>query len=396
MRHKRGLVSIADSRVIHVDALNCAGIALANDESLKAVHPGDHRVLRHRCCRLDRLHRALASRALALALCTLRACGLLSPPLHGLFDGCEQLRRCRVCGRNKGVLQQRDGGRALFGVLDETRGNKGLKGVGPVVGLVQRRGRLRGDHEDCPHRMDVCMWRAALGHLDGGDAKRPNVRKTVVSDFLNHFGSHPEWCADHRVALGHRVRELPGDTKVRKLGLALLVEENVASLDIAMDFPLAVEILEALERGLDNRRDFILLECLVPEPNNVGHRASCAVLHDYPEVGALEVAPEVLNNEVVLALLHDADLLHDVLKIRVHQDLLDGDELARGLVQPLVDCTIGSLAELLEDLENLIGIPHEGILIELDSSVVARHSLLSGSGHGPQSREVLNAKNALR
>lgn len=56
-----------------------------------------------------------------------------------------------------------------------------------------------------PHRVDVCVGRLAFGHLYSCDAQRPDVCHTVVADLLDHLRSHPEWCADNRVAFCHGV-----------------------------------------------------------------------------------------------------------------------------------------------------------------------------------------------
>ena len=53
---------------------------------------------------------------------------------------------------------------------------------------------------------------------------------SVVGDFLDDFGSHPEGSADDRFALGVRVVQLGGDAEVRELRNALFGEQNVPGL----------------------------------------------------------------------------------------------------------------------------------------------------------------------
>ena len=57
----------------------------------------------------------------------------------------------------------------------------------------------------------------------------------------------------------------------------------------------------------------------------------------------LEVAAVVLDDVVAVALLHDGDLLYDVLEVGVHGDLLDGQHLTTLLVQGFVDASIRTI-----------------------------------------------------
>jgi hypothetical protein len=52
----------------------------------------------------------------------------------------------------------------------------------------------------------------------------------------------------------------------------------------------------------------------------------------YPEVSVLEVTAVVLDYPGTVTLLHNGDFLDDLLEIRVHRNLLDGQDLPRLLV----------------------------------------------------------------
>ena len=56
------------------------------------------------------------------------------------------------------------------------------------------------------------------------------------------------WGADESVALGHRARKLRRDAEVGQLHPAALGEEDIAALDVAMDFEDRVEVHKALQR----------------------------------------------------------------------------------------------------------------------------------------------------
>ena len=64
------------------------------------------------------------------------------------------------------------------------------------------------------------------------------------------------------------------------------------------------------------------------------------------------------------ALLHDGDLLDDVLKVSVHRDLLDGEHLLALLVQSLEHGAVASLAELADDVEHLVRLLRQRVLVQ--------------------------------
>jgi len=62
-------------------------------------------------------------------------------------------------------------------ILDETSGHEIDEGRAPLVRLAEGRRRLRWDHENGSHRMDVTVGGLALCHLQGRDAKTPETRQ---------------------------------------------------------------------------------------------------------------------------------------------------------------------------------------------------------------------------
>ena len=84
-----------------------------------------------------------------------------------------------------------------------------------------------GDEKEHAHGMEVRIWGLAFGQLDGSDAETPDVGLGVVGALLNDLGRHPERRAHKGGPLGHRVRQLPGDTKVGQLYVTLFRQEHV-------------------------------------------------------------------------------------------------------------------------------------------------------------------------
>ena len=63
-------------------------------------------------------------------------------------------------------------------------------------------------------------------------------------------------------------------------------------------------------------------------------------------------------------LLHDGNLFDDLLQIRVHRDLLDGQDLAGFLVQGLEHGSITSLAQFTENVKHLLRLASQRLLGE--------------------------------
>eukprot|EP00967_Tisochrysis_lutea_P011970 scaffold13466_cov28-Tisochrysis_lutea.AAC.2 len=74
--------------------------------------------------------------------------------------------------------------------------------------------------------------RCPLGHLDQGDAKRPDIHSRIEPAFFNHLRCHPQGRADGS-AFGGAIL-CAGDAKVGQLDLALSGKQQVAGLDVTM------------------------------------------------------------------------------------------------------------------------------------------------------------------
>ena len=108
----------------------------------------------------------------------------------------------------------------------------------------------------------------AREHFNNETAKTPNIRLARVRGLLDNLGGHPEYRALQRrtVALGqgythqHISDEYPRelklartilnlfrDAKVRKLDPALIVDEDVRTLDVTVDDRLPMEVLQTAQ-----------------------------------------------------------------------------------------------------------------------------------------------------
>lgn len=72
-----------------------------------------------------------------------------------------------------------------------------------------------------------------------------------------------------------------------------------------------------------------------------------------PQICVLEVAAIVPHHMRTITLLHDGNLLDDFLEIRIHGNLFDGKDLARLLVDGLVNAAIRPVIDETWDTKNV-------------------------------------------
>lgn len=73
------------------------------------------------------------------------------------------------------MLEHGCGGGSLLRALDEAASDEVMEVRRPALLVLEGGGGLGGDHEDGPHRVDLCIGWSALGHLYCGDSEGPDV-----------------------------------------------------------------------------------------------------------------------------------------------------------------------------------------------------------------------------
>ena len=227
--------------------------------------------------------------------------------------------------------------------------------------------------------MEVAVRRRAGGHLDGGDAEGPDVAPLVVASLLvglNHLRRHPERRPRERLALvpPERVRHLTGDAEIRESDLPGRAQQDVRRLDVAVDLPLAVEVVERHEQVAAHHRARLLPERL--RLHEVGHAPAGHVFHRDGQTHAPLVKPraEVLGHVLAVDLRERRDLalnvLHLILRLlQIHE--LHRDELARVPVDGAVDDAGRPAPDARAELEALARQRHrEGARAEARPRVV--------------------------
>ena len=145
----------------------------------------------------------------------------------------------------------------------------------------------------------------AVGQFDRSDTQTPHISLGVVARLSNDLGCHPEGCSDESMAEG--VGELRGDAEIGELDFARGGEEDIGSLDIAVNGTLRVKIVQAEEEFATHDRDVIFGEDASLE--QVETRATSQVLHDDPELVGNNEGSIVLGHVFRVALCETCDLL---------------------------------------------------------------------------------------
>lgn len=146
------------------------------------------------------------------------------------------------CTQDEFVPQQLLRGGSLVGILDQASCNEIFEIL--AEGTVQPWRSVLGDVEEDLHGVDVCKRRLAIRHLDGRDSQRPYICFEVVPCLLDDLGCHPKGGADKSVALRLDIGQLCSDAEVCKLDLSRLSQEDICSLDIAMNLAFGMKVFE--------------------------------------------------------------------------------------------------------------------------------------------------------
>lgn len=158
------------------------------------------------------------------------------------------------------MLQHLVGGASLAGVELQTALQEVEELWGPLVGVVyggrgggvdhQQRLRLiltPGAHAE---RGLAVVGRLAVGHLQRGDAQRPDVHAAVVGRAADELGRHPEGRAHHGLAAVLLLREPHGEAEVGELDLPLRVHQHVVRLDVAVQLVVVVQVRQRRQHVL--------------------------------------------------------------------------------------------------------------------------------------------------
>lgn len=232
------------------------------------------------------------------------------------------------------MFQQVFGTGSLFGLLTQTKADKILEGLAEVA-LKLRRGVL-WDEEENLHGVDVGVGWFSVGQLQRSDAERPDVSFVVVSRLFDDFRGHPEGSAYKGVLFGHCGRELTRDSKVSKLDLSIRAKEDVGGFDVSVQLVVVVQIFQTHEQLANDDDDVFLGDAAWP--HEVAAAATRAVLHDDPQIRALEVGAIVLCRVGRVETGEDGDFLDDVVDFVfgvLDIDDFDGDGLAGAFVDTI-------------------------------------------------------------
>mmetsp|Transcript_44778 Transcript_44778/g.133747 ORF Transcript_44778/g.133747 Transcript_44778/m.133747 type:complete len:376 (+) Transcript_44778:99-1226(+) len=240
------------------------------------------------------------------------------------------------------VLQQLRSGRTQPRVLLQAALHHVAHRLAEVFGalVLQRGRRVLQSHQQHLHRWQLGKRRVPMRHLQQRDAQRPDICGVVVARGLLHdLRRHPArrahkrhalcvCVAPRRVAL-HRRRH----TEVAEVHTAIVVHEDVASLDITVNSALAVHIVERTQHIADDGRNHHLIQALwMRVLDYVQHRTAADKGHDHPEVDSVHERGVQGKHVRVVVILHDLRLVHDFVQVildALQVELLHRHDLAQ-------------------------------------------------------------------
>ena len=123
------------------------------------------------------------------------------------------------------------------------------------------------------------------------------------------------------------------------------VQQDVSRLDVAMDLPCVMQVLETLESSVANGCYLDLVQLLLCYFDHILNTARIAVLENQPEVRVLNIGSIELDNVGTLALHEDADLFAYALNLRVDRKHLYGHRFPFASSLSLENLSVVTLAQ---------------------------------------------------
>lgn len=114
--------------------------------------------------------------------------------------------------------------------------------------------------------MDVAKRRFALCQLYRSDSERPNISQLVVLVLGDDFWWHPKGSSNLRFFICICMDKLGWHPEICKFGLSTVIDEDVSSLDVTMDFPIWVKVFYAFKSWVEDCCDFLSLEVMIAIP----------------------------------------------------------------------------------------------------------------------------------
>lgn len=112
------------------------------------------------------------------------------------------------------MLQQLIRTRATPNIHTQTNTQESLELLAQLFGFLEAWGPVGGDEVECFEGFLVEVGGFGFDHLDGHDAKGPDVDFGAVFFLLDDFGRHPVGGADHGCAFGFCFGEFGAEAKV--------------------------------------------------------------------------------------------------------------------------------------------------------------------------------------
>ena len=167
--------------------------------------------------------------------------------------------------------------------------------------------------------------------------------------------THPIWCTDNSILISQRMHQLSGDTKICQFDVTTSIHQNISSLNISMNFFVAVQILQTLKSVHEDGGDecFFLRTTTFDE---IYYWSSSTIFHDEPQLSCAVIWTIVFDDVVGPTFTEYLNLLLERIDFSCSRYNLNGYLMTTFLMDGLVDASLRTLTQQIQQLEHILGI----------------------------------------
>ena len=166
----------------------------------------------------------------------------------------------------------------------------------------------------------------------------------------------------HRFLLTVSLHQLCTHSKICELSIAIVIQQNIASLDISMYLPCIMQIFQSSEHRITHSRNLVFIQRSSRHLDDILHRSGITIFQNKPQILILEIGTIRLHNIGTLALFQNSYFFFQTIDVIRRWNYLDCNISIILLVASFEYATVVSLAQLLFYFEDVFG-----VLVEFDN-----------------------------
>lgn len=136
--------------------------------------------------------------------------------------------------------------------------------------------------KDCHVRFDVSIWNLSFCKLYCCNSQWPNISFIIILCVFDDLWAHPirasNMCFKTSICLHWRSR----NTKISKFSISLLIQQNIGSFNIPMNFFPGMNIIKPFQCWFQNRRNLKLIKFFLSNLHNICYTPSNTIFHNDP------------------------------------------------------------------------------------------------------------------